>query len=170
MRNRQAYDLRSASRRNLSDRGRTAGEQVLFAAGDEHAVGRLPLRPAAALFQLYVRRESVTGYVAYRARRPSESAIMRVGILLGNSDPTAGGGYTFQKEVFDALLAIGAQSRHSFVFLCHPDTAAKLPPRPLPNAEVVALDAEVVAQRAILFGRSKPAPKLRTLDQQLQAA
>ena len=95
---------------------------------------------------------------------------MRVGILLGNSDPTAGGGYTFQKEVFDALLAIGAQSRHSFVFLCHPDTAAKLPPRPLPNAEVVALDAEVVAQRAILFGRSKPAPKLRTLDQQLQAA
>jgi glycosyltransferase involved in cell wall biosynthesis len=95
---------------------------------------------------------------------------MRVGILLGNSDPTAGGGYTFQKEVFDALLAIGAQSRHSFVFLCHPDTAAKLPPRPLPNAEVVALDAEVVAQRAILFGRSKPAPKLRTLDQQLRAA
>lgn len=95
---------------------------------------------------------------------------MRVGILLGNSDPTAGGGYTFQKEVFDALLAIGAQSRHSLVFLCHPDTAAKLPPRPLPNAEVVALDAEVAAQRATLFGRSKPVPKVRTLDQQLQAA
>jgi glycosyltransferase involved in cell wall biosynthesis len=94
---------------------------------------------------------------------------MRVGILLGNSDPTAGGGYTFQREVFDALLAIGAQSRHSFVFFCHPDTAAKLPPRPLPNAEVVALDAEVPAQRAILFGRSRPA-KVRTLDQQLQAA
>jgi glycosyltransferase involved in cell wall biosynthesis len=95
---------------------------------------------------------------------------MRVGILLGNSEPTAGGGYTFQKEVFDALLAIGAQSRHSFVFLCHPDTAAKLPPRPLPNAEVVALDAGVAAQRITLFGRSKPAPKARTLDQQLQAA
>ena len=95
---------------------------------------------------------------------------MRVGILLGNSDPTAGGGYTFQKEVFDALLAIGAQSRHSLVFLCHPDTAAKLPPRPLPNAEVVALDEEVAAQRATLFGRSKPVPKVRTLDQQLQAA
>jgi glycosyltransferase involved in cell wall biosynthesis len=95
---------------------------------------------------------------------------MRVGILLGNSDPTAGGGYTFQKEVFDALLAIGAQSRHDFVFLCHPDTAAKLPPRPLPNAEVVALDAEVAAQRANLFARSKSVPKARTLDQQLQAA
>ena len=94
---------------------------------------------------------------------------MRVGILLGNSDPTAGGGYTFQKEVFDALLAIGAQSSHSFVFLCHPHTAAKLPPRPLPNAEVVALDAEVAAQRTALFGRSKPGPKVRTLDQQLQA-
>lgn len=95
---------------------------------------------------------------------------MRVGILLGNSDPTAGGGYTFQKEVFDALLAIGAQSRHSFVFLCHPDTATKLPPRPLPNAEVVALDVEAAAQRSALFGRSRPAPPVRSLDEQLQAA
>jgi glycosyltransferase involved in cell wall biosynthesis len=95
---------------------------------------------------------------------------MRVGILLGNSDPTAGGGYTFQKEVFDALLAVGAQSRHFFVFLCHPDAAAKLPPRPLPNAEVVALDVEVTAQRATLFGRSKPMPRMRTLDEQLKAA
>ena len=33
---------------------------------------------------------------------------MRVGILLGNSDPTAGGGHTFQAEVFNALLAVGA--------------------------------------------------------------
>jgi glycosyltransferase involved in cell wall biosynthesis len=95
---------------------------------------------------------------------------MRVGILLGNSDPTAGGGYTFQKEVFDALLAIGAQSRHFFIFLCHPDTAAKLPSRPLPNAEVVALDVEVAAQRSTLFGRNRPAPKVRSLDEQLQAA
>ncbi|HLG83156.1 MAG TPA: glycosyltransferase family 1 protein [Bradyrhizobium sp.] len=95
---------------------------------------------------------------------------MRVGVLLGNSDPTAGGGYTFQKEVFDALLAIGAQSRHSFVFLCHPDAAAKLPPKPLPNAEVVALDVAITAQRSALFGRSRPAPAVRSLDEQLQAA
>jgi glycosyltransferase involved in cell wall biosynthesis len=95
---------------------------------------------------------------------------MRVGILLGNSDPTAGGGYTFQKEIFGALLAIGAQSRHSFVFLCHPGAAAKLPPRPLPNAEVVALDVEVAAPRGTLFGRGKPMPRKRTLDEQLKAA
>lgn len=95
---------------------------------------------------------------------------MRVGILLGDTDPTAGGGHTFQAEVFGALLAIGAQSRHSFVFLCHPDTAAKLPPKPLPNAEVVALDVEAVAQRNILLGRSRSAPRVRTLDEQLQAA
>jgi glycosyltransferase involved in cell wall biosynthesis len=95
---------------------------------------------------------------------------MRVGILLGNSDPTAGGGHTFQVEVFDALLSIGAQSRHFFVFLCHPDTAAKLSPRPLPNAEVVALDVEKTARRSALFGRGKPAPKVRSLDEQLQAA
>ncbi len=95
---------------------------------------------------------------------------MRVGILLGNSDPTAGGGYTFQKEVFDALLAVGAKSHHFFVFLCHPDMAAKFPPRPLPNAEVVALEVETAAQRNALFGRSKPAPRVRSLDEQLQAA
>ena len=95
---------------------------------------------------------------------------MRIGILLGNSGPTAGGGHTFQKEVFDALLAIGAQSQHFFVFLCHPDAATKLPPRPLPNAEVVPLDVEAAAQRRALFGRSKPASKVRSLDEQLQAA
>ncbi len=95
---------------------------------------------------------------------------MRVGILLGNSDPTAGGGHTFQSEVFRALLATVVQSRHSFVFLCHPDMAAKLPPKPLPNAKVVALDAEVAAQRATMFGKSKLVAKVRTLDQQLQAA
>jgi glycosyltransferase involved in cell wall biosynthesis len=95
---------------------------------------------------------------------------MRIGILLGDSDPTAGGGHTFQKEVFDALLAIGAQSQHFFVFLCHPDTPAKLPHKPLPNAEVVPLDVEATAQRSTLLGRSRPAPKMRSLDEQLQAA
>jgi glycosyltransferase involved in cell wall biosynthesis len=95
---------------------------------------------------------------------------MRVGILLGNSDPTAGGGHTFQAEVFNALLAVGAQSRHSFVFLCHPDTAARLPAKPLPNAEVMALDVETAAPRRTLFGRGGPAPTGRSLDEQLQAA
>lgn len=95
---------------------------------------------------------------------------MRVGILLGHSDPTAGGGHTFQAEIFNALLAIGAQSPHDFVFLCHPDTAAKLPARPLPNAEVMALDVQVPVQRNALFGRSRPAPPARSLDEQLQAA
>ena len=95
---------------------------------------------------------------------------MRVGILLGNSDPTAGGGHTFQAEVFNALLAVGAQSRHSFVFLCHPDTAARLPAKPLPNAEVMALDVEAAAPRRTLFGRGRPAPTGRSLDEQLQAA
>lgn len=95
---------------------------------------------------------------------------MRVGILLGNSDPTAGGGHTFQREIFDALLAIGAQSRHFFLFFCHPDTAAKLPRKPLPNAEVVALDVEAAAQRNTLFGRKRPAPRVRSLDEQFEAA
>lgn len=93
---------------------------------------------------------------------------MRVGILLGNSDPTAGGGHTFQAEVFNALLEIGAQSRHSFVFLCHGEAAARLPAKPLPNAEVIALDVETAAPRSALFGRSRPTA--RSLDEQLRAA
>ena len=95
---------------------------------------------------------------------------MRVGILLGNSDPTAGGGHTFQKEVFDALLAIGKQSRHFFVFLCHPDTAAKLPHKPLPNAEVVALEVEAPAKPGARFTRRWRTRKVRSLDEQLRAA
>ena len=95
---------------------------------------------------------------------------MRVAILLGHSDPTAGGGHTFQAEVFNALLEIGARSRHVFVFLCHPEIAAKLPARPLPNAEVVALDVEAAEPRFVLFGRRWPAPTGRSLDKQLQAA
>jgi glycosyltransferase involved in cell wall biosynthesis len=95
---------------------------------------------------------------------------MRVGILLADIGHTAGGGYTFQKEVFDALLAIGAQSKHFFVFLCQPEMAATLPPKPLPNAEVVALDTATAAQRGALFGRSRPAPRARSLDEQIQAA
>src|ERR1700744_3580966 len=95
---------------------------------------------------------------------------MRVGILLGNSDPTAGGGHTFQTEVFDALLAIGAQSKHSFVFLCHRDIAVKLPPMPLPNAEVVPLDPEAPPRRGVLFGRRWLTPKGRSLDEQLRSA
>jgi len=95
---------------------------------------------------------------------------MRVGILLANFDPTAGGGYTFQKEIFDALLALGGQSAHSFVFFCHPDMAAKLPQRPLANADVVALDVEVVEQRSGLFKKSRSRRPVRSLDKQVRDA
>src|SRR5579872_4440493 len=95
---------------------------------------------------------------------------MRVGILLGKSDPTAGGGYTFQDEVFDALLTVAGQSRHSFVFMCPGEVATRLPQKPLSNAEVVAIDEETSARPSGLFGRSRPIPRVRSLDEQLQAA
>lgn len=95
---------------------------------------------------------------------------MRVGILLGNFDPTAGGGYTFQSEVFDALLAIGAQSRHSFVLVCPSEVAARLPQKPLPNAEILVLDKEVTAPPGGLLRRRRAVPRARSLDEQLQAA
>jgi glycosyltransferase involved in cell wall biosynthesis len=95
---------------------------------------------------------------------------MRVGILLADFAPTAGGGYTFQNEVFDALLAVGAQSPHTFIFLCHPETAAKLQTKPLPNSEVVALDVGITARRGKLLNRIRPAPQTRSLDEQIKAA
>jgi len=93
---------------------------------------------------------------------------LRVGILLADFDPEAGGGFTFQKEVFEALLTVGAQSLHTFVFLCPPGTAKKLPRQPLPNAEVIALDLDSPAPRRALFRRSRP--RGRSLDDQLHAA
>src|SRR5690242_10718766 len=95
---------------------------------------------------------------------------MRVGVLLGYTDPTAGGGHTFQREVFDALVATGGRSRHVFIFFCHPDMAAKLSTHPKQNAEVVALDGEAATRRATLFGRSRRGRRTRSLDEQLQAA
>lgn len=67
---------------------------------------------------------------------------MRVGIVLGRADPTAGGGHTFQTEILDALLSQGFRSSHSFVLFCHSDTAAKLANRHFANIEIVILDKE----------------------------
>src|SRR5258708_427605 len=108
-------------------------------------------------------------WTVYPGSRSWERLTMRGGVLLENLDPAAGGGYTFQSDIFDALLAIGEQSRHFFVLLCHPDTAAKLPRKLLSNAEVVALDIEQATPGG-LFARSKPVSKPRSLEEQLRAA
>jgi glycosyltransferase involved in cell wall biosynthesis len=43
---------------------------------------------------------------------------MRVGVYLSDYRPTAGGGYTFQEDLFKALLRLAGTSRHSFTALC----------------------------------------------------
>ena len=55
---------------------------------------------------------------------------MRVGVMLSEVSPQAGGGYTFEREIFAALLRLPAPGRHTFqVFtLDSPDLAAPLPP------------------------------------------
>jgi glycosyltransferase involved in cell wall biosynthesis len=51
---------------------------------------------------------------------------MRVGVLLDTrSLPTSGGGYTFEQQIFQALLASAAKSQHEFVVLTFGD---KIPP------------------------------------------
>jgi len=43
---------------------------------------------------------------------------MKVGIVLGGFQPDAGGGYTFQKDIFEAFVSIAGECEHSFVVLC----------------------------------------------------
>src|SRR5258708_3889205 len=110
-------------------------------------------------------------HFAYRGRRsPERRVAMRVGILLGQTEPTAGAGHTFQREVFETFLTVGAKSRHSYVLFCHAGTASKLPRNPLPNTEVAVLDSEASPARSRLFGRGIPPLKSRSLDEQVKAA
>jgi glycosyltransferase involved in cell wall biosynthesis len=39
---------------------------------------------------------------------------MKVGVLTGYFSPKEGGGYTFEKEIYEALLAVAHESRHEF--------------------------------------------------------
>lgn len=43
---------------------------------------------------------------------------MRVGVYLSGYCPIAGGGYTFQTDLLEALLRVAGTSRHSFSVLC----------------------------------------------------
>jgi glycosyltransferase involved in cell wall biosynthesis len=43
---------------------------------------------------------------------------MKVGVLLEDFSPHAGGGYTFQEDIFQSLLELAEDSAHSFVILC----------------------------------------------------
>lgn len=46
---------------------------------------------------------------------------MRIGIYLSGIAPQAGGGYTFQTDILQALLAQAADCRHEFSLLCDTD-------------------------------------------------
>src|SRR5437588_8413503 len=51
---------------------------------------------------------------------------MRVGVYVGDMSPTAGGGFTFQDDVVNALLTYDGMSAHQFVILAtHPPAALK---------------------------------------------
>jgi glycosyltransferase involved in cell wall biosynthesis len=67
---------------------------------------------------------------------------MRVGILLDTrSLPTIGGGYTFEQQIFQAVLANAAASQHEFVVLT---LSRNIPPTLAnhPNIRVIALVSE----------------------------
>lgn len=43
---------------------------------------------------------------------------MRVGVYIAGYEPEAGGGYTFERDILEALLDHHQESNHSFVILC----------------------------------------------------
>jgi glycosyltransferase involved in cell wall biosynthesis len=52
---------------------------------------------------------------------------MNVGVMLTEVAPQAGGGYTFERELLAALLAIGGESRHRFTLFAPQEGFIELP-------------------------------------------
>jgi glycosyltransferase involved in cell wall biosynthesis len=51
---------------------------------------------------------------------------MRVGIYVGSDQPEAGGGYTFEQDVLEGVVAAGASTPHRFSVLCAPAAVSAL--------------------------------------------
>src|SRR5215210_3161457 len=43
---------------------------------------------------------------------------MKIGVFLEDFSPQAGGGYTFQEDIFHALLELAEETEHNYVVLC----------------------------------------------------
>ena len=95
---------------------------------------------------------------------------MRIGILLTELPPVIGGGHTFQSEVFQAFLALGGQSHHTFVVLCHGEAIKILPQIHLSNVKVIPLDPPVRSLPLRLVRKLRLLNRPRPLDEQLRAA
>lgn len=73
---------------------------------------------------------------------------MRIGVLLSDQPATVGGGFTFEQEIFDRLLANASESRHTFVVM-HP--AAK---RPAPSNVEFPVSLPTSIARVVAKGRT----------------
>jgi glycosyltransferase involved in cell wall biosynthesis len=76
---------------------------------------------------------------------------MRIGIFLGGYTPKAGGGYTFQTDLFCAFLRQAGNSRHDFAVLCDTEAIAQFArsltcPR---NIEIVCVGKRGLTERTI---------------------
>lgn len=72
---------------------------------------------------------------------------MKVGVLLEDYSPDIGGGSTFQADIFESLLELAGESKHTFVVFCrlHGGTRARLEQK---NIEFVAFPGSPL-ERAI---------------------
>ncbi len=69
---------------------------------------------------------------------------MRVGVLLGDKLPEEGGGYTFEGDILQSLVKVGAETRHTFVVL----SQAKTPPQDIRanHMEIISLYRSWIAR------------------------
>lgn len=74
-----------------------------------------------------------------------ERVFMKVGIFLGNYKPEAGGGYTFENEVFQSLVELSSKTHHTFVLFGW----SKEPPQELSfeNIEYISLPRDFVRSK-----------------------
>lgn len=73
---------------------------------------------------------------------------MRIGLFLGDFQPSIGGGYTFVREVVESTLCMVGDSPHSFTIICSPKAVDyfNLHNRS-ENIEIVALSAQSLGER-----------------------
>ncbi|SRR6266571_6115677 len=82
---------------------------------------------------------------------------MRVGVYLERFKPNTGGAYTFQSEVFRALLETAGTADHEFAVLCEPEYFFDSMPAEASNMRAVRLDPPSYIERLCVLLRNESA-------------
>jgi len=79
---------------------------------------------------------------------------MRIGVYIGDYQPSSGGGYTFVRSVLTSFLQQAARRDDAFVIICHASFAKQLAKEPLPeNVSIAVLPTTYKLHRLIAVMR-----------------